>query len=77
MICTIDAKTLPPEDKEKLIAFLKSGAVKPLEEGHITKATLEALMEHIVNSIMQEVDNVKKKSRENKKPASKSSFKLV
>ena len=64
------AKTLPPEDKEKLIAFLKSGAVKPLEEGHITKATLEALMEHIVNSIMQEVDNVKKKSRENKKPAS-------
>jgi DNA-directed RNA polymerase subunit M/transcription elongation factor TFIIS len=68
------AKTLPPEDREKLIAFLKSGAVKPLEEGHIAKATLAALMEHIVGGIMQEVDKAKKKSRvkKAKKPVSKS-----
>lgn len=60
------AKTLPPEQKEKLIAFLKSGAVQPLEEGKISKANLQALMEHIVSGIVHEVEKAKSKSKAKK-----------
>ena len=70
------AKTFPSKDKKKLIAFLKSGAVIPLEEGKISKATLEALMEHIITGIVKEVDHAKKKVSSKKKsvktPVSKS-----
>lgn len=61
------AKTLPPEEGEKLIAFLKSGAVLPLMEGHILKSQLQTLIEHIVGGIVGEVDNAKKKAKEKKK----------
>lgn len=65
------AKTLPPEEKEKLIAFLKSGAVKPLEEGKIAKYQLQGLMEAIVGGIVNEVEKAKKKTKE-KAPSSQS-----
>lgn len=60
------AKQMPPEEGEKIIAFLKSGAVKPLEEGKISKATLAALMEHIVNGIVKEIENAKAKAKAKK-----------
>ena len=43
------AKKMAPEEGEKLIAFLKSGAVLPLEEGKIAKYQLESLVESIVS----------------------------
>ena len=58
------AKTLAPEEKEKLIAFLKSGAIiqdDTFTEGKIRKSQLEALVEHIVKGVVKEVDNAKKR----------------
>lgn len=60
------AKTMPPEEGEKIIKFLKSGMVKPLEEGKISKATLAALMEHIVSGIVKEIENAKAKAKAKK-----------
>ena len=61
------AKKMAPEEGEKLIAFLKSGAVLPLEEGHIAKYQLEHLMEYIVGGIVGEVEKAKKKAKAKKK----------
>ena len=67
------AKKMAPEEGEKLIAFLKSGAVLPLEEGKIAKHQLEGLIEHIVGGIVGEVEKAKKKAKAKKsKPAGKS-----
>ena len=60
------AKSMPPEEGEKLIAFLKSGAVLPLEEGKIAKHQLEGLIEHIVGGIVDEVEKAKKKAKAKK-----------
>lgn len=60
------AKSMSPEEGEKLIAFLKSGAVLPLEEGKIAKHQLEHLIEHIVGGIVDEVDKAKKKAKAKK-----------
>lgn len=60
------AKTLPPEEGEKLIAFLKSGAIKPLEEGKITKQSLEGLVGHIVEGIVGEINKAKAKAQKKK-----------
>ena len=60
------AKTMPPEEREKLMTFLKSGAILPLMEGHIAKYQLEALMEHIVGGIVDEVEKAKKKAKAKK-----------
>ena len=60
------SKTMPPEEGEKIIAFLKSGAVKPLEEGKISKATLAVLIEHIVSGIVKEIENAKAKAKAKK-----------
>jgi hypothetical protein len=73
------AKTMAPEEGEKLIAFLKSGAVLPLEEGKIAKYQLESLVETIVSGIVGEVDKAKKKAKAKKasKPVSKSASQLA
>ena len=60
------AKAMSPEEGEKLIAFLKSGAVLPLEEGKIAKHQLEGLIEHIVGGIVDEVEKAKKKAKAKK-----------
>jgi hypothetical protein len=60
------AKQMAPEEGEKLIAFLKSGAVLPLEEGKIAKYQLEGLMEAIVGGIVSEIDKAKQKAKEKK-----------
>lgn len=60
------AKTLPPEEGEKLIAFLKSGAIKPLEEGKITKQSLEGLVGYIVEGIVGEINKAKEKAQKKK-----------
>jgi DNA-directed RNA polymerase subunit RPC12/RpoP len=68
------AKKMAPEEGEKLIAFLKSGAVLPLEEGKIAKYQLERLVETIVGGIVGEVEKAKQKAKAKKKvskPASK------
>ena len=58
------AKTLPPEEGKKLIAFLKSGIVIPgkkLEEGKMLTSQLQALVEHIVEGVVCEVEGAKKR----------------
>lgn len=60
------AKAMTPEESEKLIAFLKSGAVLPLEEGKIANYQLQNLMEAIVSGIVGEVDKAKKKAKAKK-----------
>ena len=62
------AKAMSPEEGEKLIAFLKSGVVLPLEEGKIAKYHLKGLLEHIVSGIVDEVEKAKKKAKA-KKPS--------
>ena len=57
------AKAMSPVEGEKLIAFLKSGAIKPLEEGMISKHQLNALVEHIVGGIVGEVEKSKQKAK--------------
>ena len=68
------AKAMPPEEGEKLIAFLKSGAILPLMEGHIAKHQLEHLIEHIVGGIVGEVEKAKKKAKDKKKGSSLGDF---
>jgi len=68
------AKAMSPEEGEKLIAFLKSGAVLPLEEGKIANYQLQNLMEAIVSGIVGEVEKAKQKAKNKRKvskPASK------
>lgn len=67
------AKTMPPEEGEKLIAFLKSGAVMPLEEGKILKSDLEMLLQGVVRGIVNEVKEAKKKAKDKKKDSKKPS----
>jgi hypothetical protein len=62
-------KQMAPEEGKKLMAFLKSGAILPLEEGMIAKHQLNSLMEHIVNGIVDEVEKAKKKTKSKKKEA--------
>lgn len=67
------ANSFSPEEKEKMITFLKSGVIQQhdVKEGHISKDTLETLMEHVINTIVQEVDKAKTKAKAKKIPDAK------
>ena len=59
------AKTLPPEEGKKLVAFLKSGAIlqdDTFGENKMLNSQLKALLEHIVQGVVREVDGAKKKA---------------
>ena len=72
------AKQMEPEEGEKLIAFLKSGAILPLEEGKIAKSQLNGLLEHIVSGIVDEVERAKEKAKaKREEPHDDSGNKLV
>lgn len=57
------AKGLPEKEKEKVMKFLQT-KVQPLQEGKISKATLNTLIEHIVNGILDEVEKAKTRKLE-------------
>jgi hypothetical protein len=61
------AKTLPPEEKEKVIAFLKSGIVLPMKEGKIYRSQILSLVERIVEGVVKEVETAKTKIQEKKR----------
>ena len=59
------AKSLAPEEGQKLIAFLKSGAIiqdDTFSEGKMLNSQLKDLLEHIVQGVVREVDGAKKKA---------------
>ena len=61
------AKKLPLTEQIKLIRFLKSGKVKPLQEGQILKSQIQSLVERIVEGVVKEVENAKVKIQEKKR----------
>lgn len=61
------AKKLPLTEQTKLIRFLKSGKVKPLQEGQILKSQIQSLVERIVEGVVKEVENAKVKIQEKKR----------
>src|ERR1039458_832995 len=54
------AKAMPLEEGVKLMSFLKSGAILPMEDGMIAKYQLNSLIEHIVGGIGDEVEKSKR-----------------
>src|ERR1039458_9653001 len=61
------AKTMPLEEGVKLMSFLKSGEVLPMEDGMIAKHQLNSLIEHIVGGIVDEVEKSKRNAGAKKK----------
>jgi hypothetical protein len=61
------AKAMPLEEGVKLMSFLKSGAVLPMEDGMIAKHQLNSLIEHIVGGIVDEVEKSKRNAGAKKK----------
>lgn len=61
---------LPPEDGEKLMAWLKKGmsdgSIQQLNEERMAKAMLETLVRGVVRGIVQEVKEAKKKAKAKK-----------